>query len=43
MDNAVRRHYRHIEVQRIAGALGAEIRGVDIAQPRVTLEGDLPH
>ena len=25
--------YRHIEVRRIAGALGAEIGGVDIAQP----------
>jgi taurine dioxygenase len=25
--------YRHIEVQPVAGALGAEIRGVDIAQP----------
>ena len=33
MDNAERRDYRHIEVQRIAGALGAEVRGVDIAQP----------
>ncbi|MBI3045808.1 MAG: TauD/TfdA family dioxygenase [Betaproteobacteria bacterium] len=28
-----RRNYRHIEVRRIAGALGAEIQGVDIARP----------
>jgi taurine dioxygenase len=27
------RHYRHIEVHPIAGALGAEVRGVDTAQP----------
>jgi len=33
MDNAAPRHYRHIEVRRIAGALGAEVRGVDIARP----------
>jgi taurine dioxygenase len=33
MDNAARARYRHIEVHRIAGALGAEIGGVDIAQP----------
>ena len=38
MDNATRRHYRHIEVQRIAGALGAEVRGVDVARP---LEGEV--
>jgi taurine dioxygenase len=33
MNNAVRRPYRHIEVRPIAGALGAEIRGADIARP----------
>ena len=33
MDNGVRRTYRHIEVCPIAGALGAEIHGVEIAQP----------
>jgi taurine dioxygenase len=33
MDDAQRPHYRHIEVRRIAGALGAEIAGMDIAQP----------
>ncbi|HET9403030.1 MAG TPA: TauD/TfdA family dioxygenase [Burkholderiales bacterium] len=32
MDNAERRHYRHLSVHPIAGALGAEIRGVDIAR-----------
>ena len=33
MDNAERRDYRHIRVRPIAGALGAEIEGVDIARP----------
>ena len=33
MDNAVRRNYRTIDVHPIAGALGAEIEGVDIARP----------
>ncbi len=33
MDNPLRQNYRHIEVQPIAGALGAEIRGVELAQP----------
>ena len=33
MENAPRRHYRHIEVRPIAGALGAEILGVDSARP----------
>ena len=28
-----RRNYRHIEVLPVAGALGAEIRGVDISRP----------
>src|SRR5688572_15472532 len=32
MDSDDTRHYRHIEVRRIAGALGAEIRGVDAAR-----------
>ncbi len=27
-----RRNYRHIEVRRVAGALGAELRGVDLAR-----------
>ncbi len=33
MDNTVRRNYRYIKVRPIAGALGAEIKGVDIARP----------
>jgi taurine dioxygenase len=33
MDSSAPRHYRHIEVHRVAGALGAEIRGVDAAHP----------
>lgn len=33
MENAVRRNYRHIEVRPIAGALGAEIDGVEIERP----------
>lgn len=36
--NTVRRPYRHIEVRPIAGALGAEIEGVDIGRP---LEGEV--
>jgi taurine dioxygenase len=32
-DNAARRDYRHIKVRPIAGALGAEIEGVDAARP----------
>lgn len=32
MDAAAHRSYRHIEVRPIAGALGAEVRGVSIAQ-----------
>ena len=33
MDNTARRHYRHIEVSPIGSALGAVVRGVDIARP----------
>ena len=33
MDNTARRGYRYIEVCPIAGALGAEIEGVDVAPP----------
>jgi taurine dioxygenase len=33
MENAAHRSYRHIRVGRIAGALGAEIEGVDISRP----------
>ncbi len=36
MDNPVQRPYRHIEVRPVAGALGAEIGGVNISRP---LEG----
>jgi taurine dioxygenase len=38
MDNASRRHYRHIEVHPISGALGAELCGVDVSR---TLESDV--
>jgi taurine dioxygenase len=33
MDNTARRDYRHIRVRPIAGALGAEVEGVDAARP----------
>jgi taurine dioxygenase len=33
MDNAVHRQYRHVQVRPIAGALGAEVRGVDVGRP----------
>ena len=33
MDNPPSRTYRHIRARRIAGALGAEIEGVDAARP----------
>jgi taurine dioxygenase len=32
MDDGAQRHYRHIEVRRIAGALGAEVGGVDVSR-----------
>jgi taurine dioxygenase len=32
MDNAVRRNYRYIKVHPLAGAIGAEIRGVDLSR-----------
>jgi taurine dioxygenase len=38
MDNAAHRQYRHIEVRPIAGALGAEVRDVDIGR---SLERDV--
>jgi taurine dioxygenase len=38
MDNAARRDYHHIRVRPIAGALGAEIDGVNVARP---LEGEV--
>ncbi|MGK7902404.1 MAG: TauD/TfdA dioxygenase family protein [Hormoscilla sp.] len=38
MDNAVRRNYRYIKVHPIAGAIGAEIQGVNLAEP---LEGEV--
>jgi taurine dioxygenase len=38
MDHAPRRQYRHIEVAPVAGALGAEVRGVDVAKE---LSGDV--
>jgi taurine dioxygenase len=33
MDSAQHRSFRHIQVRRIAGALGAEIEGVNVARP----------
>ena len=33
MDNAVHRNYRYIKVHPIAGAIGAEIQGVNLAEP----------
>src|SRR5512134_2530129 len=33
MDNSARRDFRHIAVRPIAGALGAEVEGVDAARP----------
>jgi len=33
MNNAVHRKYRFINVRPITGALGAEIKGVNIASP----------
>ena len=38
MEHSARRHYHHIQVRPIAGALGAEIEGVNIARP---LEGEV--
>src|SRR5260221_11208280 len=33
LDIGEHRSYRHIQVQPIAGALGAEVRGVDVSRP----------